>query len=227
MPGFPGAAKSASTLGLWGILEARAVVRDRLLDEATVLVEASQVVLGLAAARVVLERGPVGGLRLVVAPEPVQQQPEVVPRGGVARIDRDDPPVRLDRVLPVRGVVVPLARALEPRLGLLDRRRERPDQARHQGGVRRLLEPALVERQDELAAPRVEANAVGLRQEPVALEHESQLDQRLDEARVLPSERRERLLDLPDGGPGVEERAGRAQREQVAEGVARLAAQEL
>src|SRR5207244_11730558 len=44
---------------------------------------------------------------------------------------------------------------------------------------------------------------------------------------VLPSERRERLLDLPDGGPGVEERAGRAQREQVAEGVARLAAQEL
>src|SRR5207247_10054867 len=91
--------------------------------------------------------------------------------------------------------------ALEPRLGLLDRRRERPDQARHQGGVRRLLEPALVERQDELAAPRVEANAVGLRQEPVALEHESQLDQRLDEARVLPAEPRRRLLASADGGP--------------------------
>src|SRR5439155_1744849 len=130
MPGLPGAAKSASTLGLWAIFQASACSRPpppiKRIRITSLAGPCAPLGSRLAAARVVLERGPVGGLRLVVAPEPVQQQPEVVPRGGVARIDRDDPPVRLDRVLPVRGVVVPLARALEPRLGLLDRRRERP-----------------------------------------------------------------------------------------------------
>src|SRR5437899_1849797 len=125
-------------------LERPAVVGDRLLGESPVLVEASEVVGGLTAARVVLERRAVRGLPLVVATEPVEQEPEVVPGGGVLRIDRDHPLVRLDRVLPARGVAVPLARALEPCLGLFERRRQGPHQPHRQGRARRLLEPALV-----------------------------------------------------------------------------------
>src|SRR5919197_2163861 len=56
-------------------LERLAVVGDRLLGEAPILVEASEVVGGLAAARVVGERRAVRGLPLVVAAEPVEEQP--------------------------------------------------------------------------------------------------------------------------------------------------------
>src|SRR3989441_7167185 len=58
-------------------LKRPAVVGDRLLGEAAVLVEASEVVGGLTAARVVRERRAVRGLPLVVATEPVERSPRL------------------------------------------------------------------------------------------------------------------------------------------------------
>ncbi len=91
----------------------------------------------------------------------------------------------VDRVLPLRGIAVPLAGALEPRLGLFGGRRERTHQTGGQGGRRGRLETAGVERQDHLARPRIEADAVGLGDEPVAFEDEPHFDERLLETRIL------------------------------------------
>jgi hypothetical protein len=164
---------------------------------------------------------------LVVTAHAVQEQPQVVPCRGVGRIDRDDTPVGVDRVFPLRRIAVPLAGTLEPGFGLIGGRCQRTHQAGAERGGGGSLEPARVEGQHHLARARIEANAIGLGDEPVTFEYQPYLGQRLLEVRILTTQGCERLADLPHRGPGVEERAGRAQRQQVAERVAGIAAQKL
>jgi hypothetical protein len=155
------------------------------------------------------------------------QQPQVVPRRGVGRIDRDDTPVGVDRVFPLCRIAVPLAGALEPGFGLIGGRCQRTHHAGAERGGGGSLEPARVEGQHHLARARIEANAIGLGDEPVTFEHQPYLGQRLLEVRILTTQGRECLADLPHRGSGVEERAGRAKRQQVAERVTGVAAQKL
>jgi len=84
-------------------LERFAIVGDRVLDLAAVLVERPEIVGGLAAPRVLVERRKIRGAGLVVTAHAVQEQPQVVPRRGVGRIDRDDSAIRVDRVLHCAG----------------------------------------------------------------------------------------------------------------------------
>src|SRR5262245_25000348 len=208
-------------------LEGPAIIRDRLLDRTAVFVQGAEVVGGLAALGVLIEGRQVRFARLVVATHAMQQEAEVVPCRGVCRIDRDHAAVGVDRVLPLRRVAVPLAGALEPGLGLIGGRSERSHQPRAQRGGRGLLETTRVEGQDHLPRTRIEPYAVGLGDEPVALEDQAHLGERLLEIGVLTTQGRERGPDLAHRRTRVEKRAGRAERQQIAERVAGVAAKEL
>src|SRR5215471_3804864 len=208
-------------------LEGPAIVRDRLVDGAAVLVQGAEIVGGLTALGVLIEGRHVRLAGFVVAAHAMQQEAEVVPGRGVRRIDRDYAAVGVDRLLPLRWVAVPLAGALEPGLGLIGRRRERPHQSRAQGGGRGLLETARVQRQDHLPRSRIEPDAVGLSDESVALEDQSYLGERLLEVGVLTTQGRERGPDLAHRRARVQKRARGAERQQIAERVAGVATKEL
>src|SRR5262249_37678985 len=115
----------------------------------------------------------------------------------------------------------------EPRLGLLGWRRQRSHEPRHERRLRRLLQIARVEIQDRLAGAWVETYALGLDQQAASVEHHSHLRQRLPNAGIAAPERVERLPDLTDGRPRLQQRGGCAQREQLAEGVAQLAVEQV
>ena len=157
----------------------------------------------------------------------MEQEAEVVPGRGVRRVDRDDAAVGVDGVLPLRGVGVPFARALEPRLRLLGRGLERPHEPRHQRRGCGLGERAGVQGEHRLAGPRIEANAIRLNEQAPPFHEEAHLGQRVLQGGILPAQGAEGLADLTDRGAGVEERARRAGGEQIAERVSRGILQEI
>src|SRR3989442_1100445 len=148
--------------------ERPAIVDDRRFDCAAVLVERAEVVGGLPALRLLVERRGIRRLRLIVTAHAMQQQTEVVPGGGVCTVDRDDPAVGADCVLPLGRIAVPLAGTLEPRLGLIGGRRHRTHQSRRHRGAGRRLQTARNECQHHLARSRGEADAIGLGGPPIS-----------------------------------------------------------
>src|SRR5436309_1272410 len=176
--------------------ERSAIVDDRLVDCAAVLVERAEVVGGLTAPGILVERRGIRRLRFIVTAHAMQQQTEVVPGGGVCRVDRDDPAVGADCVLPLGRIAVPLAGTLEPRLGLIGGRRQRTHETCGQRGSGRRRETARIECQHHLARSWVEADAIGLGDQPISLHGQPQLGQRMLEARVLPPQRGQCRPDL-------------------------------
>src|SRR3989442_415704 len=160
-------------------LERSAIVDDRLFDCAAVLVERAEVVGGLTAPGILVERRGIRRLRLIVTAHAMQKQTEVVPGGGVCGVDRDAPAVGADCVLPLGRIAVPLAGTLEPRLGLIGGRRQRTHETSRQRGSGRRLETARIECQHPLAPSRVEADAIGLGDQPISLHRQTQLRQRM------------------------------------------------
>ena len=159
-------------------LEREPVLPDGELDVAAVFVERAEIVGRLTASLVLRERRRVRRLGVVVFAHAMQEQPEVVPRGSVRRIDLDHAPVGVDRLFPVRRIALLLAGALEPRLRLLDRRRYRPHEPGDQRGRGRLLEIDRLEIEHGLSGARIEAHAIGLRDEPAPVDDETHLGER-------------------------------------------------
>src|SRR5205085_1584833 len=92
MPGLPGTAtRRVSIVGRH--VQRAAIAADRLVDVAGVFVERAEIVGGLGAVPRLTEGAIVGFARLVVPSHAMQQQAEVVPCGGVGRVDGDHTPV--------------------------------------------------------------------------------------------------------------------------------------
>ena len=202
-------------------LQGETVVADRELDIAPILVERAEVVRRLAAPIVLLEGRAIGALRLVVAPHAMQEQPEVVPRRRVRRIDGHHTPIGVDGFLPLSGITFLFARALEPRLRLLDGRRERAHEPGHERGRGGFLQIVRLQVEHRLSRPGIEADAVRLRDQAPVVDDQTHFGERMLHLGVLTTQGHERLADLANGGAGIEESTRGTQRQQIAKRVAR------
>ena len=215
-------------VGVIGLDGQRAtIVLDRLLHRTHVLVQRPEIVGRLGTLGILRERRRVGLARFLVLAHPVQQQPEIVPGCRIGGIDGDHAPVRRDGVLPLPGVGVPLAGPLEPDLGLLRRRLERPHEA---GGQRRLRRPGEIDRiegEHRLARARIEADTIGLREQSATIHEQPHFRQRVLYSGILLADRGERVADLADGCAGVEQRACRTQGQEVPERIAGILTQQI
>jgi hypothetical protein len=208
-------------------LERAPVPPYRRREVAQVLVERAQVERGLAAGVVGLERGAVAGLGALVAPHPVLEQAQVVPRGGIAGVDVHHALVGLDGRLPALGVAVPRRRAREPDLGGVRGRDERADHAHQERLAGLTLEIAALEVQQRLAGARVEAQPVLFDHDLLVLYHQPQLCQRGLGVRGEAPRAVERLAHLAHRRAALEEGRSRAGRHELAEAVAgRIAPQQ-
>jgi len=132
----------------------------------------------------------------------VQEQPQVVPRRRVRGVDRDDPAIRPDRILPLRRVAVPIRSRARNHVSP-DRRAARSGRTRPVASVGRGGRFEAPESSAKTIWPvsRVEADAIGLGERAGRLRPPAKLGQRCCRVGSCRPERGERHPDLTYDAP--------------------------